>query len=340
MDIFQTAGGGLIYRIRVHEFPGLVGNVYLVVFGKYRVLIDVGSGFGESNTDLEQGLLEISDIRREDCNFANITHIFITHGHIDHYGGLTSIKKKTDAKVCIHELDRRIVTHHKEKLTLAAYRLEEFLNEAGIVPEELSNLLDLYKITKSMYQSVEVEISYEAIGMELGPFKFIHVPGHCAGHVAIQLHDVLFSGDHVLEKTSPHQAPEQITISTGLDTYLNSLEIVRSIAKNVKLTLGGHEDPIFSLVERIDEIRSIHLDRLSKILKYLCEPHTVADISKYLFGEVNGYTILLALEETGAHVEYLYQRGYLEIRNINDLEDRLKKGPFHYLADCREIKNI
>ena len=73
-----------------------------------------------------------------------------------------------------------------------------------------------------MYQSVKVEITYEEIGMELGPFIFIHVPGHCAGHVAIQLHDVLFSGDHVLEKTSPHQAPEQITISTGLDTYFQT----------------------------------------------------------------------------------------------------------------------
>jgi len=340
MDIFQTTGDGLIYRIRVHEFPGLMGNVYLVIFGKYRVLIDVGSGFGESNNDLEQGLDEISDIRREDCSFANITHIFITHGHIDHYGGLTSTKKKTDAKVCIHELDRRIVTHHKERLSLAAHRLEVFLNEAGMIPEEIDNLLDLYKITKSMYQSVEVDISYEAFGMEIGPFKFIHVPGHCAGHVAIQLHDILFSGDHVLEKTSPHQAPEQITNSTGLDTYFNSLEIVRSFAKDVKLTLGGHEDPIFNLVERIDEIRSIHFDRLNKILHYLAEPHTVADISKYLFGDVNGYTILLALEETGAHVEYLYQQGYLGIINIDDLEGLFKKCPFQYVAESCEIKNI
>ena len=78
-----------------------------------------------------------------------------------------------------------------------------------------------------MYQSVNVDITYESIGMEMGPFKFKHVPGHCAGHVVIQLHDYLFSGDHVLEKTSPHQAPEQITFSTGLDTYIKSLEIIR-----------------------------------------------------------------------------------------------------------------
>ena len=163
---------------------------------------------------------------------------------------LSYIKKKSEAKIYIHELDRRIVTNHKERLFLAAYRLKEFLKEAGIKSEEVNKLLDLYKITKSLYQSIKVDFSYEAIGMELGPFKFIHVPGHCAGHVVIRLHDILFSGDHILEKTSPHQAPEQITISTGLDTYLKSLELIRNMTMDIKLTLGGHEDPIYNLVRK------------------------------------------------------------------------------------------
>ena len=55
------------------------------------------------------------------------------------------------------------------------------------------------------------------------------------------------------------------------------------------------------------------------LLNFLSEPHTVAEISMYLFGKVEGYTILLALEEAGAHVEYLYQRGFLEIINLNEL---------------------
>ena len=68
--------------------------------------------------------------------------------------------------------------------------------------------------------------------MRLGPFEMLHVPGHCAGHVAIRLHDVLFSGDHVLERTSPHQSPERLTLSTGLDHYLKSLEALRSRAES------------------------------------------------------------------------------------------------------------
>ena len=340
MNIYSTAGNAQIYQFPLHEFPGLVGNVYFAIQGKYKVLIDTGSGFGESNQELENGLMEISDSRGEDCSLSTLSHIFITHGHIDHFGGLPYIRERTDAKICIHELDRRIVSNHQERLSLAAHRLEEFLVEAGVNPDQCTNLLEMYKITKSLFRPVTMNLTYEAMGMKLGPFKFVHTPGHCAGHVVIRLHDVLFSGDHILEKTSPHQAPEQITLSTGLDTYLRSLEIVRPLIKKVKLTLGGHENPIHDLEARIDEIRSVHHARLQAVLEILTRPHTIADVSKYLFGKVEGYTILLALEETGAHVEYLYQRGFLQITNLREVEENSNLVPILYQCiDCK-LNNI
>jgi glyoxylase-like metal-dependent hydrolase (beta-lactamase superfamily II) len=305
-------------------------NAYLVISEKFRVLIDTGSGFGVSNQDLEKGLTEVSKIRDEDCGLDSLTHIFITHGHIDHYGGLNFIREHTPAKICIDELDQKIVSNHRERLCVASYRLEEFLLEAGVPAESILNILYMYKVTKSLFQSVNVDITYESMGMEMGPFKFFHVPGHCAGHVIIQLDDVLFSGDHILKETSPHQVPQQITQFTGVRTYLNSLEIAQSLADKINITLGGHEDPIVNLSERIDEIRFHHLERLKLILKILDEPHTINEVSKILFGKVSGYTILLALEETGAHVEYLYQRGFLEITNLIDLEDNSKLGAILY----------
>jgi len=340
MDKYITDGGGTIYRIPLNEFPGLVGNCYFVIVDKYRILIDTGSGFGESNQDLESGLKNVSEIRGEDCSLKKLSHVFITHGHIDHYGGLPFVKDQTEAKICIHELDSMIVSNHRERLSIAAHRLEEFLSEAGVLADQRTDLLEMYKFTKSMFRSVNVDLTYEAMGMKLGPFNFIHVPGHCAGHVMILLHDVLFSGDHILERTSPHQAPEQITLSTGLDTYLKSLEDIRPLARVMKITLGGHEDPVLDLDKRINEIRSIHFERLQQVLDFLSKTHTITDLSKHLFGNVGGYTKLLALEETGAHVEYLYQRGFLEIVNIWDIEDNPKLGPIQYQSVKRTIGNI
>lgn len=166
--------------------------------------------------------------------------------------------------------------------------------------------------------------------MRLGPFEMLHVPGHCAGHVVIRLHDVLFSGDHVLDETSPHQSPEHLTLSTGLDHYLKSLEALRIWAQGVRLTLGGHKKPIIDLPGRIDAIRWLHEQRLHKVLMLLDEPHTIAEVSHALFGEVHGYNVLLALLEAGAHVEYLYQRGLLGIENLAAIEQAHGLLPIRY----------
>ena len=68
------------------------------------------------------------------------------------------------------------------------------------------------------------------------------------------------------------------------------------------------------------------------------KPLTIAEVSRKLFGTVKGYNILLALEETGAHVEYLYQRGMLRIENLAELEQGVELKPILY--QCVECKVV
>jgi glyoxylase-like metal-dependent hydrolase (beta-lactamase superfamily II) len=320
---FQSGGGAAIYQIPIREFPILWGYAYLVLTEQegisYRVLIDTGSGYGASNEHLEAGIRRAGELSGQDLSFANLTHVLITHGHIDHFGGLSFVRPRTSAQLGVHELDLRNLTNHEERLAMVARRLEGYLIEAGVLADRVGSIIQMYTLTKNLYTSVRVDFTYEAAGMRLGPFEMLHVPGHCAGHVVIRLHDILFSGDQVLADISPHQSPEHLTLSTGLQHYLTSLDSLQNWAGGVRLTLGGHQAMITDLPRRIAQIRDLHRERLQRVSELLEEPHSIAEISRSLFGEVHGYNILLALEETGAHVEYLYQRGQLGIANLQEI---------------------
>ena len=58
------------------------------------------------------------------------------------------------------------------------------------------------------------------------------------------------------------------------------------------------------------------------MLDFLAEPQTIYQLTRRIFPNVQGYHELLAIEETGAHVEYLYQRGRLEIANLTEINQR------------------
>jgi glyoxylase-like metal-dependent hydrolase (beta-lactamase superfamily II) len=331
LQAFETSEGAHIYQIPLEAFPGFWSHAYLVISDELLVLIDTGSGFGDSNHQLTNGIQEAGMIESgRSLTIEDLSHVLITHGHIDHFGGLTDIVSKSKALVGVHELDRRNLTNYEERRVFVSRRLEEYLIEAGVDEEKRENLLGLYRITKELFRSVQVDFTYEAIGMHLGPFDFMHVPGHCAGHVVIRLHDFLFCGDHILTDITPHQAPEQLTSWTGLDHYLHSLDTMENWANGVNLALCGHKEVVMDLTGRIAEIRAMHMDRLERVMEFFSSPNTILELSKTLFGEVNGYNSLLAIEEAGAHVEYLYQRGRLGIENFDELGMSIEPIPLYY----------
>lgn len=329
-QMFESVEGARIYQIPVEAFPGFWMFVYVVFVNDHRVLIDSGSNFIQSNENLDEGMEYVSEQEGKLISYGDLTHIFITHGHIDHFGGLAYLKPQTEAKIGVHSLDKRNLTNYEERLVIVAKRLDRYLLESGVTVDKAKDMHEMYMLSKSLYQSVEIDFTYDEVGMRVGPFEMLHVPGHSAGIVIIRLHDVLFSGDHVLSGISPHQSPESLTLNTGLGHYLNSLKVAKHWAADVRLTLGGHKDPIDDLGTRIDEIRAEHAERLNKIMRMFAETRTIEEVSAELFGKVDGYNVLLALEEAGAHVEYLYQRGLLGIDNLEQIDKGDGVVPIRY----------
>jgi glyoxylase-like metal-dependent hydrolase (beta-lactamase superfamily II) len=327
---FTTSGGAQVYRLPLEAFPNFWAYAYLVLAGDYRVLIDCGSGNEVSSASLEAALAQVNQQTDRPIRLEDLTHILITHGHIDHFSGLVFLRERTKALVGVHELDLHTLSHHEERLAVISHRLGVFLGEAGVEAEQREQMLRMYKFTKAIYHSLPVDFTYEAEGMKVGPFEMIHVPGHCPGHVAIRLDDIVFSGDHVLAGMTTHQSPEQLIPYNGLGHYLASLSSLERWAAGARLILGGHNAPIEDLHGRIAAIRHHITERLQSTLEFLAEPHTIAEVAVSLYGSMGGYNALLVTEKAGAYVEYLYQRGMLEIANLNEMDESAQPVAIRY----------
>ncbi len=225
------------------------------------------------------------------------------------------------------------VAYHEARLALISRRLAAFLAETGLAEETRDQLLNIYRSTKTLYHSVPVDFTYESMDMRVGPFEIIHLPGHCPGHVAMRLDDVIFCGDMIVEGVTPHFSPESINPYSGLDHYLASLARLQHWSQNIRLILNGHDDVITDLPAYIEITHKNIIRRISKAIFALSEPLAIAEVCNAVYGEMAGYNQLLVIEKTGAYIEYLYERGFIEITNPEELE---KGQPARY----RRLRDI
>lgn len=322
VSLFTSSTGIRIYRIPMIVFPnGFTAYSYVILGAGVPTLVDTGSGYGRSTDDLLNGIRDIHDKHGEQLTIGDIQRVIISHGHVDHFGGLGFvIDQMPDAQVGIHPLDRRVLANYEERVAVATNDLKIYLRRAGTSESHLPEMLNMYGFSKKHVQTVPVHFTIED-GEEIDGMQFIHVPGHCSGQLAIRIDDVLLSADHILPVTSPHLAPESITHYTGVGHYRDSLRKVREL-NGIRLTLGGHEHPFTNLQERIQHIERRIDEKIEQILDIMREhgkPMTIKEISIARYSTRQGFDVLLAIQEAGAYVEYLYDRGYLGIANLNQI---------------------
>ncbi len=315
---FVSRSGIRVYQMPVETFPGHVNNIYLILDNDVVTLFDVGSGTPDSIEGLQARMAEVRERFGERARLEDVQHVVISHAHIDHFGWVGHFARSTDAAVYVHELDARVLNNFEERIVLASKDLKVFLERSGVKPEVRAALEEMYRFSKSFFKSVEIDCVVRDRDRIINGYRVHHTPGHCPGQICLEVDDLLFTADHVLSRITPHQSPAAITPFCGLELYLQSLEKVRTLG-GISMSLPGHEAPIPDLAARIDGIVAHHDKRLNQVLEICGEAMSLADVSKRLFGRKDGYTRLLALEEAGAHVEYLFQRGELRIANLEDV---------------------
>lgn len=320
VERFESSGGSLIFRIPLEVFPDYIAYAYLVAVGDHLTLIDVGTGFGSSHTDLVSGLEQVQAASSIPCSLENLDRIIITHGHIDHFGGLSRVKEVAkNAQVGVHDLARLVLINYDERVLVSRYNVAEFLRRAGVPEDRQDRLMNMYMLGKQTYTSVPVDFSLKDGELLDGVFRIIHVPGHTPGLVMIQIDDILLTADHILPKTSVALAPESMMPYTGVGHYIESLEKALGV-EGVELAMGGHEWPMpdyYAVAERT--LKAAH-DKVDRVLDQCDQPRSIYEIAKRIYGDLDGYSEMLKVWQTGARIEYLNQRGLVMIDNLDALE--------------------
>ena len=307
-----------VYKIPVHSYRGHATNMYFILDGGI-TLVDVALDTKEARDDLENGLQAIERDFGQSVRIRDVTGVFITHGHADHWGMLSNQKFK-GKKVYIHQRDTLFLKDFGNMRANSRGRIGNLIKEAGW-SLSMDNLFSLDDIL-SEPQSVEI-IEVQDGQNIIDGYEVYHVPGHSPGHIILKVGPILFLGDHILSKTTPLQIPGSMLEGCGVRLYINSLQKVAALGDH--LGLPAHEDTVYSVKDRAEEIEAFHYQRLLDIFE-LCRQEknlfTITDEYYQLRPEtINGKALadlprdeqILALEEIKAHVEYLMDDGRIVI---------------------------
>jgi glyoxylase-like metal-dependent hydrolase (beta-lactamase superfamily II) len=315
---YTTSSGIEVYRLPVWAFENHVTNCYLVLDDAL-TLIDCSSGMGEANPELECCFERARQQFGLSATLSDVELLIITHGHIDHFGGANYVLERSGARLAVHGLDVSTLRNFEERRIVAAKDLQVYLERSGMTPARVESMLEMNRWSKGLFKPIGVDLILEEGPVPDSAFYAWHAPGHCPGQVCLMLDDVLFTADHVLDRITPHQSPEFITRNMGLGHYFDALKKIRQL-DGIRLGLGGHLGDIEDVGQRIDETLAFHELRLEKTLAICRQPRNLEEVSRELFGPRKSYHVLLAILEAGAHVEYLYERGLLQVENHETIE--------------------
>jgi glyoxylase-like metal-dependent hydrolase (beta-lactamase superfamily II) len=290
-------------------------SVYALADDAGLTLVDAGWNSAASWESLCQGLTSIG------AAVTDVRGCLVTHQHYDHLGLASRIREASGAWVALHPADvQRPARHDLRHPERAARAHRAWLVKMGAPPEDVRRLMNsLADIDITTYPEADRLIEDgEMIGAPRWSLRAIHTPGHTPGHLTFfeESRGLLFSGDHVLPRISPHVPSEVESGADALGEYLTSLDKIAGLPASE--VLPAHEWRFSGLAGRVRQLAEHHEQRLSQLLEIIRRsPGLVAwQLAGLLtwsrsWDQYDGFMRISAVDETMAHVTRLLAMGLI-----------------------------
>ncbi len=223
-----------------------------------------------------------------------VTHIFVTHTHLDHSPAVVALKEATGATVYAEG------------------------------PHRASRPLQSSDITRPADRAFRPDIALKDGDVVMGhdwSLEAITTPGHTVNHMAFALAgtNVLFSGDHVMGWSSTIVAPPD----GSMTDFVASLE--KLSRRKETLFFPGHGPPIENATAFVPLLIEHRRERERSILDQLRRgASTVAGIVDGSYGQIDERLIPAARMTVLAHLEDLTVRGLVLVNGFPSLNVQYK----------------
>jgi glyoxylase-like metal-dependent hydrolase (beta-lactamase superfamily II) len=190
--------------------------IYLIDFAGSLVLIDSGAG--------RSALQIVRNIEMLGLNPAAISHLILTHCHIDHIGSAPFFREKYGTKILIHESDAKAIETGDSGKTAADWYGTTFPPTA--VDQKLKG-------------------SHEILKFGEEELHCLHTPGHTPGSIAVYLDR---GGKRVLFGQDIH-GPFHKSFGSDMEAWRKSMQLL--LALNADILCEGH----FGIYQPKDRVR-------------------------------------------------------------------------------------
>jgi glyoxylase-like metal-dependent hydrolase (beta-lactamase superfamily II) len=189
------------------------------------LLVDAGSGPNFADNSQIWQAWDEAGIARED-----VSHVFISHGHADHYGGLTDADGTLILPNARYHIHRDEWAHYTDEATIAMQKARH---------------PDFETALRTHFAAIRDHVNLVADGDEILPgITAVYAPGHSVHHTALLLESggeaLIFSADAFMNEMHIAHPTWKASVGHALNLEIQSRRKLSELAVRKGALLAGY----------------------------------------------------------------------------------------------------